>query len=805
MWGVAVTDFMFLTERNTGAICPSGWYVERMIPIAQLITVACDAWIVAQIGNLCHDRDNRSKVWRLLGLSLLSSAAILAFLAFWSFFEGNNFIWSLSLTWVSIRDLVLDSTGVAAAVISSVYLLGFVHPMTIGLTIALTSVFAHIQDKTLDGSVIKIWSHWWGLTIGIVIFLAPGVLLRLGTSDTDRSRTHPQSLIYRYGHMLYAALAFALVAFLAVLINPTRVQSPPTRLIASARIESDDWISSAKKSSSLDTAIMEYRERYGMPPPPHFDKWYTFATEAESPIIDTFDQIHSDLLPFWGLRPADIRQRTAHLLEHPRLSIGGIIIKNGQVEISPHIRGTHRWMMDVTKSMIDPFAQWLPDMQLAFNLDDECRISVPYQEMSILVQDGLASQSKLGAQKRLLSFSETQSPPWSEEYLGLDETAWEKESPLFVVRSRSAIFNEWISPSCPLDSAVNEYHWWNRKAECVSCSAPHMPHGFISNWTLSGDLCHQPDLAYLHGFLSSPSALAPSHTLFPIFSQGRVQSFADILYPSPWNYGDKVGFEKESSSAWEEKLDSVYWRGALSDGSAIHGAWQTFVRARFVYMFTKASTSIRRGLDSLVNHNPTAESNSHHRRSISALSHWAADSPSSPSRVNAISQELGVAVNVSFIGDFTRCDQRDCRAEHTTFYGSATAEPPPALDFQEHLKHRHLVDLDGAGYSGRFPPFLESGSLPYRAALFRTWWEERVHAWRHFVPLDLRLHELRDILDYLGTSSLGKEDAVEMARAGQEWAGKAMRKEDMRVYMFRLLLEWGRVVDDERESLGFDI
>jgi hypothetical protein len=30
-----------------------------------------------------------------------------------------------------------------------------------------------------------------------------------------------------------------------------------------------------------------------------------------------------------------------------------------------------------------------------------------------------------------------------------------------------------------------------------------------------------------------------------------------------------------------------------------------------------------------------------------------------------------------------------------------------------------------------------------------------------------------------------------------------MREADAEVYLFRLLLEWGRVVDDRREELGF--
>lgn len=49
-----------------------------------------------------------------------------------------------------------------------------------------------------------------------------------------------------------------------------------------------------------------------------------------------------------------------------------------------------------------------------------------------------------------------------------------------------------------------------------------------------------------------------------------------------------------------------------------------------------------------------------------------------------------------------------------------------------------------------------------------------------------------------------RTEAETIAEEGREWAGKVLRKEDMRVYMFRLLLEWGRLTDDRRDELGFD-
>ncbi|RYP18341.1 hypothetical protein DL767_009861 [Monosporascus sp. MG133] len=292
-----------------------------------------------------------------------------------------------------------------------------------------------------------------------------------------------------------------------------------------------------------------------------------------------------------------------------------------------------------------------------------------------------------------------------------------------------------------------------------------------------------------------------------VFGQGRVHNFADILYPSPWNYGDKVASEEEGGLPWEEKFNSVYWRGTLSDGFAAHGAWQTFVRARFAHMVANARTSVSRSLGSLLGLAPAGDTTTHSLDgSHSVLSgrmavHAAGGRPAQ----RLIPEASPAAANVSFVDNFKGCDRRDCRALEATFYGSAATEPPPALDFREHWLHRHFVDLDGAGFSGRFPPFLRSGSLPYRAALFRTWREERVHAWRHFVLLDVRLHELWNAVGYLGAKGQGQADAREMARAGQDWAASTLRKDDMRVYMFRLLLEWGRVQDDNRESLGFEV
>lgn len=754
--------------------------------MTQILTMGCDAMIIVQVGRIRRNWEDKNKAWNTLGALLLTAAAALAFMAFWSCFDRINLRWNVLLTFLSVRDLILDSIAVSAGLIAAIYLSADTDPTTIALTITSSATLVHLEQRVFDGTLLRVWSSWRGFTSGLVMFAGVAALLhfpRLALASTGPGSGFP---IWKNKVGAYALLAFLFVLFQMIFLGPQNARPDfISQVIAQSTAYSNQWIARAKVSQSLNDAVLEYSRRHGVPPPPNFDKWYEYASSVDSPIIDDFSQIHNDLLPFWGVTPELLRERTTHLLTHPLYSYGGLIIERGKVAISPHIKGTHRWMMDVMKEMIEPFAEHLPDMQLAFNLDDECRVSVPFDRSSAYTSEGVKSQARLASHVDFHGFSTSQTPPWEKEFLAMEdekekEALWKQESVWFQNWSKSPIFYEWISSTCPSSALTNKIHWWNRKAECPSCSAPHMTDGVVSNWTLSGDLCHQPDLAYLHGFLLSPSAMAATHTLFPVFSQSRMHNFADILYPNPWNFGDKVQYDDEKGIPWHEKLNSVYWRGASSDGFAVHGAWQTFMRARFVHMAQRLDTYLGTTLHRFISRAQ--------QQSTSALSR---------------SINTPVAVNVSFVGQFSRCDGRDCNAEHTTFYGSPTAEPAPSVDFQEHWRHRHLIDLDGAAFSGRFLPFLKSASLPYRAALFRTWWEERVHPWQHFVPLDVRLNDLWSVIGYFGGK--GDQEGELIARQGSEWAKKALRKEDMRVYMFRLLLEWGRLVDDLREEVGYVI
>ena len=72
------------------------------------------------------------------------------------------------------------------------------------------------------------------------------------------------------------------------------------------------------------------------------------------------------------------------------------------------------------------------------------------------------------------------------------------------------------------------------------------------------DVCMSPSLRDNYGFLVCPNAFNIVQDLFPIFSQSKLSSFQDILYPSPWYWATRVGYIEKRDMEWEEKENQMY-------------------------------------------------------------------------------------------------------------------------------------------------------------------------------------------------------------------------------------------------------
>ena len=562
---------------------------------------------------------------------------------------------------------------------------------------------------------------------------------------------------------------------------------PIDMLIYDAEDYHQHYLNHTAQSPDLASAVRIYEEKYSRRPPPGFDHWYKYATERKSAVMDAFDSIHADLLPFFALSPAEIRDRTWDLISNPWNDAAGIMIRDGRVSVVPHVVPTHQWMLEGLVEMISRFAKWLPDMDLAFNINDESRVAVPYEEIEPMRRIGLESAVPVDTPQ--MAFSSGRSSQWKpipEEHI--------KETPLREL-SWAPTFHRFGSIGCPPESAARSQRVWDTGSLCLSCMAPQSLGAFVANWTTAGDICHQPDLADLHGLYMSPAAFKGAHKLYPIFSQSKAHGFNDILYPSAWNYIDKAAYAPDteySDAPFREKQNKLFWRGATSEGvSGGRGQWQGMARQRFNHL-TNDINGTTPPQPILI---PTGNGNrlEYVTLPISTL------------------QSL-FSTDVHIVEAIARCAGDDCHKQHLEFSPLA-----PPIPFQSHWQYKYLLDLDGAGFSGRFLPFLQSRSLPFKSALFREWWDDRLTPWVHFVPLDVRGHGLWATLAYfMGINAdikgFGKVEmpartrqGERIAEQGREWAGKVLRKEDMEIYFFRLLLEWGRLTDDARDELGFRV
>ncbi|KFH49074.1 Beta-1,2-xylosyltransferase-like protein [Hapsidospora chrysogenum ATCC 11550] len=515
-----------------------------------------------------------------------------------------------------------------------------------------------------------------------------------------------------------------------------------------------------RQSKTLQQAVKEYRRRYNMPPPPRFDKWFEFASKRHVQLIDEFDTVHDIITPFWGLKPETIRGRAKEALGGDNYLLG-VAIRNNEIT---HMDGpAQEWQQNATRGMLESFIQYLPDMDLAFNVHDEPRVLVQHDDMSRLVSR--ARDTNMPAAKAVKSPTNDFSPVT--EDLGDGTRFEETKTTRFNTFPRQQTWTN-SRMSCPPDSPSRSLEE-DEQVDYLS-EYGYSELGFIYNTTAMSDICITPSASRTHGFFHSPNAYSVVYDLFPIFSQSKVSSYGDLIYPSPWYWYDKVPYNEELDKPWGEKEDRLYWRGSTTGGFSRRGGWRRQHRQRFVQQINGP------GLAKVMTEGDDNKG-------------WTVEEVPRGKHADLID------VKFSHVG---QCDPGDCEAQNNFF------NPVEPSDQQAAWGYRYLLDMDGNAFSGRFHAFLRSRSLVFKMALFREWHAEWIRPWLHYVPLSLQGGDWLEATRFLAGDRAGGGHAERMAEEGRAWANKVVRKEDMEAWFFRLLLEYARVIDDNREIIGFD-
>lgn len=507
------------------------------------------------------------------------------------------------------------------------------------------------------------------------------------------------------------------------------------------------------QSQTLDAAVAEYRRRYGIAPPPHFDKWYEFAKRKGVQLIDEYDTIYHSLLPFWALSPQTIRARAREALGFGDNNLMGLLVRQGKVS---HVEGGQEWLQQAAVGMTEQFIDYLPDMDLAFNIHDEPRVVVPHDELSRLVDIALGTNLPAAAAYASPNNAFSSRPA---DVSSHGKRMAEVKTTRFNVFAHQPT---WIpsrmscSPNSPSRALEESLERDNLTAYALGDL------GFVYNHTAFSDVCNSPSFGHSHGFFERPNAFNVVHDLFPIFSQSKMSTFQDIVYPSPWYWYGKVAYDENMDMSWQTKINRLWWRGSTTGGFSRNGGWKRQHRQQFV-----------RAVNALDKAKVLVSSNSA-ATDASQQAVWMTK------EVERQDMKEIMDVYFSHIG---QCDPGDCDAQREFF---KVVEP---ADQQEAWKYKYLLDIDGNAFSGRFYAFLKSHSLTFKMAVFREWHEEWIKPWVHYVPLSLRAEEALEAVRYFDVEEEGKPLGTSIAEDGREWANKALRNEDFEAWLFRLLLE----------------
>jgi hypothetical protein len=296
----------------------------------------------------------------------------------------------------------------------------------------------------------------------------------------------------------------------------------------------------------------------------------------------------------------------------------------------------------------------------------------------------------------------------------------------------------------------------------------------------------------------SPTTCSITQSLVPIFSSSRAAMFQDILYPSTWYWLKLVyqEYDEDDDMDWSAKKNVLYWTGSATGGYATSDNWRDLHRQRFVLRMKEQNTSatiLQRSYESLEDiwHEKIVPmSNNSHLFDL---------------RITAIPRDQCEAEACQIMRDtFLKNPSTNKRiVNHPDSKNVGRGNDPNIDPLDRAYTAKHVLDLDGNGFSGRFYRLLLSQSCVLKQTIFQEWHDRRLLPWVHFIPVSTSGDELPEIMRFLTQEEVGRRIGADIARQGREWAARTLRMVDLELVFLRVLMEYGRIIDDERDRLGF--
>ncbi|KAK3300185.1 glycosyltransferase family 90 protein [Chaetomium fimeti] len=656
-----------------------------------------------------------------------------------------------------VFDVVVDGLAFSTFVVSASLLAGEGSPSSLaGILAFLFGIMQAIQKTALTGT-------WENISPGTIYFAL--TLICLGFSFFVYLN-NIRSVIFI--HRAFFVFLLFIITIIATIYTPIKAlqitdKHPLIRTIYDARTEADRWMVHATVSNSLPVAVQEYKERHnGRDPPQKFDIWYDFAKDRHSVILDDFQQMEEDILPFWGMPPSKIKEGIQRAAAEPDMAL--LQIQGGEARHNLPPSSPYKPVVDDLVDLVKDFVKHLPNMELAINLNERPRVLAPWDD----VQRFINTANRKRVSKLL---------PRSSDSLGEMPAAratTDDNSPTEVGFTPVRALRQMTALTCPPGTKGRAGTHWDIRDICTSCARPQSQGQYLTNWPLSQSLCHQPDLLRLHSFHMTPPEVRPLQELLPVFSRAKTDSYRDILIPLR-RISEPA--DPPTDGGFENKFKRLFWRGRVdrshTSPELIRGGHQE----RLVHLLNTPTRSEKTTL--LL---PSKDRFTYEQVPTAAINDL-------------------LPMDVAF-STYTACKATTNTNPNTNPGNTCPAAAAAAAEFllqpsepstepsPEPLEHKYvlLTDTD-TGPSPHLLRTIRSSSVPLHATIFREWFSERLRPWVHFVPIDVRLHGLHGTVAYfLGLHKRGgrmlngrevvmegrTEDAKWIAEQGRRWAGKAI-------------------------------
>ncbi|KAF8517049.1 hypothetical protein BU17DRAFT_92221 [Hysterangium stoloniferum] len=497
-----------------------------------------------------------------------------------------------------------------------------------------------------------------------------------------------------------------------------------------------------RQSKTLKQAVDEYIRRNGYGPPAGFDLWWNFVQKHGVKLVDEFDQINYDITPFLAMPQVTLRQRIEEL-DDPTVSCH-FNITNGNLGVY----GPQWWHGDERGlgSLILAFSRALPNLTAHVH-----RWSRGEGWISENLRREAAKKVQAG------------------EYFTVDE--------LERLESREQNAHRDLKNVCADDDIV------------FNMTSPKT--AFVQSQLNLLSPCKSPSI-----YRATPLLFmydAQSLTLIPNFVFSKFRPGSGFLLPFSFiHHTDPL---LTTPHPWKDRShpdsQKLFWRG--NSGGANWFRYQGRPERNLTWRDgAKASLSLRFG--SAVSPEEETEVLMENDGPEGGL-------VKRKYKRSVLNEKW---MDVGMIGTAMACSQEDGTCDEMN------QEPiwkEPYL-FHRMYRKKFWVDLDDIEPSPMFQKKLNWGAVVLKSTAFAEWNTQWLIPYYHYIPVQPDYSDVYNIMAFfMGDPERGQSNnealAEEISKHASDFARTHWRWQDMQAYMYRLLLEYARLISDDREAATF--